>query len=153
MKRQQGTKLTIREKKFVAAKVAGKTNRAAYKVAGYSTNMKQDAADVAASNINRRPSVQAAIDVALAKHHLTPDYAIEQLAKIVGQDEELGAKRLAIKDTLELHGWNKADRPQVHVKFEGSFFQQARDMKYVEPAAEPVAEPVEGEVVEPDEGN
>lgn len=132
-------KLTIKEKKFVAAKIAGKTNRDAYKEAGYSTNMAKKTLDVAASNINTRPNIQSAIDAGLARAGLTPEYAIEQLAKIVEQDDELGAKRLAIKDTLELHGWNKADRPTVHVKVEGSFFGAARERK-----------PIEGEVVDAD---
>ena len=132
-------KLTIKEKKFVAAKIAGKTNRDAYREAGYSTAMAKNTLDVAASTVNRRPSVQAAIDAGLAKAGLSPEYAIQQLAKIVEQDDELGAKRLAIKDVLELHGWNKADRPTVHVKLEGSFFNSAR-----------TKEPLEGEVIDAD---
>lgn len=132
MQRSKGQKLTIKEKKFVAAKVGGKTNRDAYKEAGYSTNSNTNTLDVAASMINRRPNVQAAIDSGLAKAGLTPEYAIEQLAKIVNQDEEFGAKRLAIKDVLELHGWNKTERPQVHVKFEGGFFQSARNKDFIE---------------------
>jgi phage terminase small subunit len=126
MQRVKGQKLTIKEKKFVAAKVSGKTNRDAFKEAGYSTNSNMNTLDVAASLVNHRPNVQAAIDAGLAKAGLTPEYAIEQLAKIVSQDDEMGAKRLAIKDTLELHGWNKAERPQVHLVVEGEFFSQAR---------------------------
>ena len=138
MKRQKGVKLTIKEKKFAAAKAAGKTNREAYKDAGYSMGMKKETIDVAASNINRRPTIQKAIDEALAKHNLTPDYAVQQLAKIVEQDEEMGAKRLAIKDSLELMGYTKNERPQVHVSFEGSFFERSRSMNNT----------IEGEVVD-----
>lgn len=126
MKRARSEKLTIKEKKFAAAKVAGKSNAEAYDLAGYSLNAKPTTKAVSASQIKARPNVQAAIDAGLARAGLTPEYAIEQLAKIVSQDDELGAKRLAIKDTLELHGWNKADKPQVHLKIEGAFFQQAR---------------------------
>lgn len=132
-------KLTIKEKKFVAAKIAGKTNRDAYREAGYSTNTNLATIDSAASAINTRPNIQAAIDAGLASAGLTPEYAIKELEKIVSQDDELGAKRLAIKDVLELHGWNKADRPQVHVKLEGSFFNAAR-----------TKDPIEGEVVNGD---
>lgn len=120
----------------MSAKIAGKTNRDAYKEAGYSTNTNLATIDSAASAIKARPNIQTAIDSGLARAGLTPEYAIAQLAKIVEQDEELGAKRLAIKDTLELHGWNKADRPTVHVKLEGSFFNAARQ------------KPIEGEVVD-----
>lgn len=126
MLRSKGQKLTIKEQKFAAAKVRGKSNREAYVEAGYSTKTNQATMDVAASQVLHRENVQQAIDAALAKSGLTPEYAIQQLAKIVEQDDEMGAKRLAIKDALELHGWSKADRPQVHVKFEGGFFQQAR---------------------------
>lgn len=136
MQRVKGQNLTIKEKKFVAAKVAGKTNREAYKDAGYSTNTNQAVIDVAASQISKRENVQSAIEQGLAKAGLTPEYAIAQLAKIVEQDDEMGAKRLAIKDVLELHGWNKAERPSVHLKLEGSFFNTARQ------------KPIEGEVVE-----
>lgn len=135
-------KLTIKEKKFVAAKIAGKTNRAAFAEAGYSTNSNKNTLDVAASHVNSRPNIQAAIDAGLAKAGLTPEYAIEQLAKIVEQDEEMGAKRLAIKDVLELHGWNKADKPTVHVKLEGSFFNTSRNKDPVDVQ--------EGEVIDAD---
>lgn len=136
MKRSKAEKLTIKEKKFAAAKVSGADNLEAYEKAGYSMDMKKTTMEVAASQIKSRPNVQLAIDAGLARAGLTPEYAIEQLAKIVAQDDELGAKRLAIKDTLELHGWNKADKPQVHLKIEGAFFQQARN----------TPEPIEGEI-------
>lgn len=143
-------KLTIKEKKFAAARASGKTNRESYKEAGYSMNSNINTIDAAASAINRRPNVQSAIDAGLKAAGLTPEYAIQQLEKIVSQDDELGAKRLAIKDVLELHGWNKADKPQVHVKLEGSFFGSAR-----EPFRQkPIEDVPEGEVVEdngPDE--
>lgn len=131
-------KLTIKETKFAAAKIAGKKDLDAYAEAGYSVNKNSQINAVAASQIKARPNVQAAIDAGLAKAGLTPEYAIEQLAKIVAQDEEMGAKRLAIKDALELHGWNKADKPQVHVKIEGSFFSAARGKQ----------DAIEGEVVD-----
>lgn len=139
MPKRGNRNLTIKEQKFVAARISGKTNREAFREAGYSINKKQLVNDVSASMINTRPNVQAAIDAGLAKAGLTPEYAIEQLAKIVEQDDEMGAKRLAIKDVLELHGWNKADKPQVHVKIEGDFFGASRGRV------------VEGEVV--DENN
>ena len=118
-------KLTIKEQKFVTAKIQGKTNMVAYKEAGY--KMEGLSAKTDASVVKNRPHVQKAIDDALMKHGLTPEYAIGQLAKIVAQDDEIGAKRLAIKDTLELHGWNKADRPTLQLDIKNAFFGGGRE--------------------------
>lgn len=119
-------KLTPKERAFVKAKVQGKTNRQAYKEAGYAP-MKQEAVDVAASKVNNKAHIQQAIDTALQRLGATPEWAVEQLMKVAGQDEELGAKRLASKDILELHGWNKADRPTLQLDIKNAFFGEARN--------------------------
>lgn len=140
-------KLTIKEKKFVSGKIKGLTNEKAYDAAGYGTGKANKLTKMSAgSAIAARPLVQRAIEDALAKHNLTPDYAIEQLAKIVAQDEELGAKRLAIKDSFELMGWNKAERANVRVEFKGNFFASARGIKAIE---EPEGV-LDGEIIEQD---
>jgi len=121
-------KLTFKERKFVKAKIEGKTNIAAYNEAGYSPQ-KASVVPVAASNINTRPHIQEAINKALELHGATPEWAVLQLKKVAEQDEEIGAKRLASKDILELHGWNKSDRPTVQIQFKNSFFQSGRDLQ------------------------
>lgn len=125
-RRKKGEILTIKEKKFVAAKVQGKTNREAYKQAGYSINPNMATNDVAASQISKRENVQKAIDQALSKVGATPEFAVHQLYKIAEQDEEMGAKRLASMNLLELHGYNKGAAPKVSVEFKSDFFSQAR---------------------------
>lgn len=111
--------------KFAKAKVEGKTNLEAYKEAGY--KMTGPSAQVDASIVKNRPHVQKAIEDALLKHGLSPEWAVQQLGKVAGQDEELGAKRLASKDILELHGWNKADRPTLTLDIKNAFFGRGRE--------------------------
>lgn len=122
-------KLTVKENKFAAARAQDSTNLEAYEKAGYSMNSNKNTLQTAASNINTRPEVQKAIEAALTKHGLTPESAVGELAKIVAQDEEMGAKRLAIKDSLELMGWSKTERPNMHVEFKGNFFGMSRDIR------------------------
>lgn len=118
-------KLTIKEKKFIARKVAGDTNKEAYAAAGYSITQ-PSTVEVNASKLKNKPHIQQAIDDALALHNLTPEHAIGELAKIVNQDEEMGAKRLAIKDTLELHGWRKGESPDLQLNIKNAFFNASR---------------------------
>lgn len=125
-------KLTPKERKFVKSKIEGKTNRQAYKDAGYSI-MKRESMDVAASQINNKPHIQKAIDDALEKLGGTPEWAVQQLMKVAEQDEEIGAKRLAAKDILELHGWNKSERPTVQLDIRNQFFSKGRQVVDVTP--------------------
>lgn len=123
-------KLNIRERKYVKAKVQGKQNLEAMAEAGYSTSNKQAAA-VYASQMNKRPHIQQAIEDALEAQGATPEWAVAQMMKVAAQDEEMGAKRLAAMNILELHGWNKKDRPTLELNIKNaSFFNQGR--KYVD---------------------
>lgn len=125
-------KLTPKERAFVKAKVQGKTNRQAFLEAGYSKNDKQAVMDVAASKINNKPHIQQAIDTALQKLGATPEWAVGELMKVAAQDKEIGAKRLAAKDILELHGWNKADRPTLQLDIKNAFFGEARSTEVID---------------------
>lgn len=121
-------KLNIQEKKLVKERIRGKTQLAAYEAAGYSVNNKE-AAKVNASVKFNKPHIQKAIDDALEMHGATPEWAVRQLMKVAEQDEEVGAKRLASKDILELHGWNKSDRPTVQLDVKNAFFQSGREVE------------------------
>lgn len=118
-------KLTPKERKFVKGKVEGKPQRQAYLEAGYAV-MKKNSMDVAASKVAAKPHIQQAIEEALQKQGATPEFAVQQLVKIATQDEEMGAKRLASMNILELHGWNKADRPTIQLDINNAFFGGAR---------------------------
>lgn len=130
-------KLTVKEKKLVAGIVSGDTQVRAYEKAGYAVGKSKSANAVNANKAVKRPHVQEAIDAALAKHGMTPEWAVQQLGKVAEQDKEIGAKRLAAKDILELHGWNKAERPTMSLKIDNAFFGDARRK-----------EPIEGEIID-----
>ena len=119
-------KLTLKERKYIKSRVTGKSQKDAYKDA-YSTNSNDNVIKVAAHHVEKRPHVQQAIQAALEAQGLTPEWAVAQLGKVAGQDEELGAKRLASKDILELHGWNKSERPNLQIDIKNAFFKNGRD--------------------------
>ncbi len=119
------TKLTPRQSKFVAGKVAGKKNAIAYKDAGYSVSSRA-VAEVNASRLLNKANIQQAIDKALEHHGATPEFAVGRLKVIAEQDKEIGAARLASKDILELHGWRRGDKPTVTLEIGNAFFNQVR---------------------------
>ena len=123
---QMNKKLTLKERKYIKARIGGKTQKDSYKDA-YSSNSNDNVIKVAAHQVEKRPHVQQAIEAALAAQGLTPEWAVAQLGKVAGQDEELGAKRLASKDILELHGWNKAERPNLQIDIKNAFFKSGRE--------------------------
>ena len=118
--------LTGKQRKFVKAKVEGMNNMEAYADAGYSTK-NRDVVKAQSSTLRNKPHIQKAIDDALELHGATPEWAVKQLMSVAKQDKEIGAKRLASKDILELHGWNKADRPTLKLEVKNAFFQGGRD--------------------------
>lgn len=119
-------KLTVRERKLVINKVKGMKNADAYIQAGYSPGNTDNSLRVNASKTINKPHIQAAIEEALEAQGATPEWAVAQLKKVAEQDTEIGAKRLAAKDILELHGWNKTDRPTVQLQVKNAFFQGGR---------------------------
>jgi hypothetical protein len=116
-------KLTPKQAKFVKAKIEGKSNRTAALVAGAPTPV---AADKYAQRQSNNVQVRQAIEDALKAHGATPEYAVGILKEVADQDKEIGARRLAAKDILELHGWQRGDRPTVSVEIANAFFNQTR---------------------------
>jgi phage terminase small subunit len=124
--------LTIKERKFVKAYVSGKGKTAAYKEAGYSTSTAKNVNASAAYNVAKRPHIQAAIEEALVKLNYTPEFAVEQIGKVAAQDEELSPKLKASEKILELHGWNKAERPTLQLDIRNAFFNGGRQQDVIE---------------------
>ena len=118
-------KLTIKEKKLVKGVVEGKTQAEAYADAGYALST-DNANAVNAHKAIQRPHIQQAIEDALIKQGATPEWAVHQLMKVADQDEEMGAKRLASMNILELHGWNKAEKPNLQLQVKNAFFGGGR---------------------------
>lgn len=113
--------LTVKQKKFVNEVIKGTPKYKAYEKAGYKASTNQIARSES-SKLTAKPNIQNAINEALQKAELTPEHAIGELAKIVNQDKELASKRLAIMNTLELHGWNKTSTPQQVLQINNQFF-------------------------------
>jgi len=118
-------KLTAKERKFVNAKVKGMSNRKAYIEAYQPGTTNLATIDPNASRVAKKEQIQIAIQNALEAAELTPEHAIQELKKIVDQDTEMGAKRLAIKDVLELHGY-KAATPKMSFNIDKGFFSASR---------------------------
>lgn len=143
-------RLTIKQKKFVANKVAGKKNAEAYVQAGYKATTR-NVAEVEGSRLTNKPNIQAAIDKALEFHGATPEFAVGVLKQVADQEDEIGAKRLAAKDILELHGWRKDERPQMSLNIKQAFFTESRGKvqehnQGYQPDGSAV--PIDGEIVE-----
>ena len=120
-------KLTSKQRKLVKAKIQGKNNIEAFREAGYAIPSSDTALRVNASRAVNQPHIQQVINDALASQGLTPEWAVAQLGKVAAQDDEIGAKRLAAKDILELHGWNKLERPTMQLQVKNAFFQAGRN--------------------------
>lgn len=115
-------KLTVKQSKFVAKVVGGETKTKAYKEVYKPQTENQNSIHRQAHEVSRKPQVQAAIDAALNKVGATPEFAVQVLAEVAEQDKEIGARRLAAKDILELHGWRKDERPQNTLQITNAFF-------------------------------
>ena len=118
-------KLTPKERKYAVARIKGETQLKAYQEAGYAESTR-NGDKVNAHKIEHRPHVQEAIERALQLHEATPEFAVGRLKAIAEQDKEIGASRLASKDILELHGWNKNERPNLQVNVKNAFFSASR---------------------------
>lgn len=119
-------RLTLKETKLVQAKVAGKTHEQAYHAA-YNPAAPKATAVANTHKVLKRPHVQAAIAKALDYHQATPEYAVGVLKQVAEQDKEIGARRLAAKDLLELHGWNRGQKPSISIDVQNAFFKASRD--------------------------
>ena len=125
--------LSIKQKQFVAGKIAGKTNAKAYLDAGYSAH-NLNTANANSSKLLNQHNIRQAIERALEHHGATPEYAVGVLKQVADQDKEIGARRLAAKDILELHGWQRGDRPTVSVEIGNAFFNDTRQTKVIDQA-------------------
>lgn len=121
-------KLTIKQKKFVANKIKGMNNDKAYVEAGYKATTK-NVARVEGSKLLNKPNIQQAVEDALKANEMSPEYLIGKLKYVVDQNKEIGAKRLAIMDGLQLHGWRKDERPTVSLTVNQAFFGKGRESK------------------------
>lgn len=118
-------RLTIKERKFVVARIAGDTQLEAYKKADYAPTTK-GGMKANAHKVAQRPHIQQAIDTAMEAQGMNPEYLVGKLKEVVDQDKEIGAKRLAIMDGLQLQGWRKDERPTLQLNVKNAFFNNKR---------------------------
>ena len=129
---KQSKKLKPKEKKLVKAVVQGKSQAQAFAEAGYAVPKTENGLRVNASKKVNQPHIQQAINDALESQGATPEWAVAQMMKVAAQDDEMGAKRLAAMNILELHGWNKTERPQVQLQVKNAFFQNGREKEIID---------------------
>ena len=106
-------KLTVKEAKLVKGIAQGKTKQAAALAAGYGRS--PEAASSTASDILKKPKVQEALAIALAKHGIDIDSAIAPIGKalsatkvqITGQGDQAFAEIVEDID-LQLKGSDRA---------------------------------------------
>lgn len=115
---------TPKAKRYIAARVKGKGKRQAALIAGAPNPI---AADKWAERASKNVEIQKAIDDALKSQGATPEYAVGVLKEVAEQQTEIGARRLAAKDILELHGWRKGDVPTVSLNVKNAFFRARRE--------------------------
>lgn len=115
--------LDLKQKKYVTARVKGLGKRQAALQAGAKTPV---AASKYANRMSKNVNVQQAIDNALETQGATPEFAVAVLKAVADQQVEVGARRLAAKDILELHGWRKNERPTVSLTVNNAFFGASR---------------------------
>lgn len=112
--------LTPKQRKFVKAKVEGLSNRKAGEIAGAISPI---AADQYAQRMSKNVKVQQAIEHALNKAELTPEFAISELKRVVEQNDNYSAKRGAITDVLELHGYHHQRQNNLQLNIKQGFFK------------------------------
>lgn len=123
----KGTRLKPEHQKFVAEYIrnGGNGTRAVKKIKPHTT---RGGAAVTSTRLLKDRNIAKAIEDALRDLEATPEFAVAQLKKVAEQDEELGAKRLASKDILELHGWRKNDKPIITLDIQNGFFGESREV-------------------------
>lgn len=124
------SKLSGKQRKFVSAYIK-KPNATEAAMQAYDASNRKVAQNIGSENLSK-PIIQQAIDAALLKVGATPEFAVNQLYTVAQQDEELGAKRLAAKDILELHGWQRGNRPESRLTIENAFFGNSREIPTIE---------------------
>lgn len=122
--------LTIKERKFVAARISGKSQGSAALEAGSQAKDLKSAQQVGIT-MDRKANVRRAIEEALVNEGATPQWAASQLVKIAKQDIELEVKRKAVMDILKLHGWKEGEKPEIALEIKNAFFGTARKARTI----------------------
>lgn len=123
-------KLTAKQKVFVNTYI--RTRNGTKSSLAVQPNQTYQSAAVTASRTLNNANVQQAIDNALMAQGATPEFAVSVLKEVADQKDEIGARRLAAKDILELHGWRKQDKPIIELQV-SEFFGKGRNVIDLDP--------------------
>lgn len=99
--------------------------RAGYNVNTTTTKGKQTATQIYGENM-RKPEIQIRIDQALEAQGATPEFAIGVIKEVAEQKKEVGARRLAANDLLELNGYKKSAISNLNLNVNKGFFRVAK---------------------------
>lgn len=127
----QAARITEKQKKMIVERTKD-TTAPKYKIikrAGYNVDIttpkgKQTAAQIYGENM-KKPEINKAIENALEAQGATPEFAVGVLKEVAEQQKEIGARRLAAKDLLELHGY-KAITGKPSINITNGFFSASR---------------------------
>jgi len=97
-------KLTPKQAKFVKGLAEGKTNTAAA-LEAYNTDSPKVASVISAENLGK-PSIQEAIDLAMAHHNITPERALKPIDDALN-DDDVKTRLMGSDRALKLMGIEK----------------------------------------------
>lgn len=128
-KAQRGDRtITAKQKTFVAEYIANGKNATQAALKAY-PNQTYGSAAVQGNENLQKPNVQQAIDEALAKSELTPEFAVNKIGNISSMEVNSKSAPSILKASttiLELHGWRKDDRPTMQLSIKNAFFNSSR---------------------------
>jgi hypothetical protein len=125
-------KLTEKQHKMIVERTKDTTapkyeiiKRAGYQVDTTTQKGKQVASQIYGENM-KKPEIQRRIDQALESQGATPEFAVSVLKSVANQEKEIGARRLAAKDILELNGYKSGNSGKVELNIDKGFFKVSR---------------------------
>lgn len=119
-------KLTRKQRAFITEYIKNGQNGVQAVLRAYDTSY--DTARAIASENLAKPNIKEAIEMALAKSEVTPEFAIGNIKKVATlTDENPTASLSANKLILQLHGWKEGERPSTTLQIKNAFFNKPRN--------------------------
>jgi hypothetical protein len=118
-------KLEPKQRIYAMARAKGKSKRQSGLEAGAETPL---AADKYGTRMSSNVQVQKAIDEAMVKQGLSPEYAVKKIGSVADMELDNRSAPTILKASLtilELHGWRKEDKPNMTLNI-NQFFGKAR---------------------------
>lgn len=120
-------RLTVKEAKLVKAKAQGKKHVEAWDEAGYSQNSSEATKISNTQKILSKPTVQEALQAALAKHGVTVEKATKPIADALN-DDDLDMRLKGSDRALKLMGASKGEGGDVHFHLHQAEMKEKYDL-------------------------